>query len=309
MTEKEAEFIFTKSEDEIYSYVKQYEGFKYLSLIKKDDDEFILELSLNTILIDQKTSKKIKRDIRQIITELTIEKTDKPLNILNNDSTESFSFHDCKLNFLKQFRQKKSVQAGQEVSKIKSGTLGAILKLNSNGQYYLLSNYHVIMGDTGVFHEPLFDKNRNKIGEIFWGKFDQTHDVAIGLITNGEPKSGTSNYDFGQLKKAVFSEKCKTFTKKGPKNNGIIYSTKAIVNIDSNFFKDQILIKNLFLNYGDSGSVIVSEHKNDIIGICMGGDQELDIANKLDTLFKPKINSFTDKQGRKMPEILYKSFH
>lgn len=323
MTEVEAEKIFEIVEDKVIEIVKDTSWFKFLALRKRGDN-FYFKLQFDSTKLNGANPTLLQYKLQELLNPISIEQTQgmTALEIISEPSNSSFRFYGCKL--FKLFKKKKynkvsksiTVQSGQVISNNYTGTLGAILKLNNEGKYYALSNYHVIMGDNGKIGDEIKGIGDKKIGSLFWGKYDETHDVALAEISEKlvNVSSGVENlYDFGKIIKPTFKmNRNLTFTEKKGPSDGEIYSTKAIVRIENDLFKDQIIYKNFNLSHGHSGSVIVNDgnrDEKDIVGICMGGDQVLDVVNKLITLFQPVIHSFIDEKGRKMPQINFKSFY
>lgn len=313
MTEESAEKIFELVEDQIYKLVKNENGFKYLAL-RKEEELFFLELSYDKNEINRNEANILKDKINHFF-------SDESLNVIFKDSIrvdEIIKDDDFRGDKIREFLYVKDdnliaddsfefyssnvinsepstqVYAGMQVQNHNSGTLGGIIRLVQNDHFYLVSNHHVIAGNSKT-NSPILDRGGNKIAELYWSKFDDTHDIAIAKITvdNDNIKSGAHDYHFDKILPPSFSmNSLRTFSANGPSNNGEIYSIRAIIRVENDTFKNQILFKNFGLKGGDSGAIIVVDEnktKKDVIGICIGGDYKIDIANKLSNIFKPSI--------------------
>lgn len=318
MTEENAEKIFENVEDDILSLLKKekYNGFKYLALIK-NNDSFLFELSFNPNKMKTEDFEDLKNILENLLFPYPIVETlSFSKKIRGVQSSKNFEFHIHKNHsrkFSKYSTNDSKIQAGDEISNIFRGTLGAILSLKKSKSYFLLSNYHVMMDHNSNLNDTIKDKLNNDIAELHWGVFNKTHDVALAKITKSNLEEGTRLYNFGSIEKPSFSMGlCRTISKKGPKGGGEIFSTKAIVSIKKNIFKDQVLFKKFHLNPGDSGSVIVENNQGNlknVIGICMGGDNQIDVVNKLHTLCENKIDATIDIHNRSLPSIHFNSFY
>ena len=95
--------------------------------------------------------------------------------------------------------------------------------------------------------------------------------------------------------------KVKSYGGKSGREFGEIYSIKALVKVNKNWFKNQLLFHNLSIGDGDSGSIITDKNDN-ILGLYMAGSSELKVANNLFNFFN-KINQSSNYN------ITLKSFH
>lgn len=315
MNFKEASIQLEHAGNILISLYKNLDGIKYLAVKKrKKYNEYYLKLGYN----NEKLS---KDDIDVIINEIE-QKLLIKLDIKRMSPIEKVSYDISKI------RQKGSPQdfsfllktppiiSGQQAITIEgagltNGTLGAIIKLKNKKEQFLISNYHVIMGDTGCLGANIISNN-HKIGELFWGLYNVYYDVAIAKITCENIKPGTSRYSYGDLKKLDHKTQNVMITGKASgEETGKIYSRNALVKVKKDWFKNQIIVKNLNSQEGDSGSILVhnsTSKTKDVLGIIIGADQNLTVANNLFNLFSNKIPSFVDPMCRVMPEIEFKSF-
>ncbi|NMH86512.1 trypsin-like serine protease [Flavivirga algicola] len=176
----------------------------------------------------------------------------------------------------------------------KGGTLGALFYLQKNDKLYAITNSHVVAnGDSKINEEIHFPSlihdlpklRHHKIGELKKWFHNSKMDVAIVEITN-EKKYPLQSGD----------RICKTPFKglNTPKKNSLVYkvgyngkscghirSLNASFRIDSSYngerkpiiMTNQIMIENIDVGKGDSGSVITNENR-EVVGVLFARDKE-----------------------------------
>ncbi|WP_430409514.1 hypothetical protein [Kordia sp.] len=307
----------------IRDYAKE-DGFKYLALRKKGN-KFFIELSYN----HKMNQKKVHEIIKYIDTNLNsalsvttlkyfaiqssrkkrINKHKKKLKVKTKLSDVDFSFFHGKKISGNSIRRPEHNET--------PGTIGGIIELENHKGLYLMSNYHVIMRDSGKLDSSVFNDDGIAIGKLFWGKFDDKFDIALAKITTSKPpKRGVHDFKFGKLTPPSYSKINLTSFSAGGSDTGEIYSINSIVKIGANVFKNQILFKKSRLEPGDSGTLIVSGNKKvrDVVGLFIGGenvssDNSIKIANNLFNLFSNTVEEFKDHKDRIMPKIKFKTFY
>lgn len=198
---------------------------------------------------------------------------------------------------------------------IEMGTIGAVVELeNYENEFFLLSNWHVLMGENGRIDDEILDENKKKLGKLFWGIHNKYYDLALAKVTNEKVyekiKEITHIDSPSQIK---IDGNIKKFGNKTDLNSSNIYSKFAYVKIgyDSDkepyYFKNQIITDFMSLK-GDSGSLVLDEDSNKSIGVIFAGDSKrISIANYLYPLLNiQKIPSFTYVEGKytvTMPSI------
>ncbi|WP_299362623.1 hypothetical protein [Winogradskyella sp.] len=352
MTEQQADKIFQIVEDDIYDLVKTEIGFKHLALKKENDNFYYLEFSYNKEKLNETEAKNLKdkinsyfltvntvdtlliKNIELFTTEqrelIEIDESFKSIpkrelesflkidaeNIVASEAYEFYSNH-------KKDKQKNDakviLKAGDTINNDgESGTLGAIIKLDKISDYFIVSNHHVIAHSGKCTGSVIKDSLQNGIATLYWGIFNKTHDIALAKVCNSKNiivESGTPIHNFGKIIKPSLDMKdCASWTNSREKSGGMVYSSRAIVRIKSNLFKDQILLKDLYLKNGNSGSIIVSKNGSDtpnVIGICVGGNlsSKIDIANKLSNLFHREITPSNTNNCLQIHSVNFKSFH
>jgi len=194
------------------------------------------------------------------------------------------------------------------------GTIGAIVKLSTHPKdYFILSNWHVLMKSIGSLNHILIDKEKNEIAELHWAVYNDFYDIALARIINAydisnlcEVKSIKSIKDL-ELGDYVKKQGNTTGTKKNT-----IYSKNAYIKVglENEKFKNQILV-NKISEKGDSGSIVLDQN-NEVIGLVMGGDgKKITICNNMIQLLNSSEipNSiYTEYTANiKMPSIKFDS--
>ncbi|MGJ8745042.1 hypothetical protein [Polaribacter sp.] len=194
---------------------------------------------------------------------------------------------------------------------LKKGSLGGIFSIQDNNDFYLISNHHVINGELGSKIKNTQKKN-NIIGTLYWQKFDSRinsnrvigkYDVAIAKITNKTYFPNNFEYKFNHKNLIETTFKIKNIKANGAKSGvepGKLYSIKALVKVENDWYNNQILITDCDLYKGDSGALI-TDVDNNVLGLYIGGSSQIKVANNLFNLFKETVNS--------NPKISLKNFY
>jgi hypothetical protein len=314
MNERKANKLIHLIEDDFINKFGSINGLIYLALRKKNGLYF-LELGYKKSVLDSEQINKIKSEIRSY---LPISLSNKLKNTFAEyryiKRSQNITLSDLSLSSDLDFYHK--IRSGsniQNLTRNSDGTLGGILTLKNYRQRFLISNYHVIMREHGKIGDEIIDDKKNKIGKLFWGVFDRKFDAAIAELYDIKCSKGTPYYMFKGIKKPTL--KIKNISGYGAASSyqtGELYSANAIVKVRNDWFKRQLLSKNINLNPGDSGSLVVEESnsgKNKVIGLFIGGSNELKVINNLHELFSTKIEAFIDHKKRRMPEINFKKFY
>lgn len=184
------------------------------------------------------------------------------------------------------------------------GTLGGILKLENDDNFYILSNWHVLMDTTGEINDEIdssyFEKGDTSFAKLIWARFDRKFDIAIAKITRPELVNvDTCNLCDGKKLGNIVSPKIGEEVKKvgfktGTEIKEVIHSHKAWVKIDNErVFKDQIIVKNSLSKKGDSGSLLVNTN-GDVVGLIFAGDEKtFSLANPLHNILNNYIPAYT----------------
>ena len=297
-TKREANYFLSIVEDALIKKVKcneRYAGFRYLA-IRKNNFYYYLELGYSKKFLSTANLKilesliKIKLPVYVVLKSRSLDTTKQEVDnfIANND------FRKSKLN------------SGDEIEAYNTGTLGGFVKLKNKKGIYLISNAHVLIGKKGKLGRAVKNINGEKIGKVFWGVLNERYDVALAKVNK--------KYPIKESEKAIISKP--TFKNKKIKSIGMygteggnLYSTNALVKLGQDFFKNQLLIKNLDFISGDSGSVIMERKKpNNIIGLYIGGNNEIKVANNLYNLFIKDTPKIKDSYEKKIT-VQFKTFY
>ncbi|WP_420379850.1 hypothetical protein [Gilvibacter sp.] len=207
-----------------------------------------------------------------------------------------------------------SVQAGKSVSNgilTKGGTLGIIVEINGVKELLGLTNHHVIQNDKergdDIYNPRLFDVpgtvSRSKVlsGYLTWDRFDTHIDAALYAFTSNSERiaSGLSNGDHlsSSLGSASIGLKVKKCGMKTATTTKRIKSTNATVKVhfddDSKIFKKQLQIPK-FSDSGDSGSIIYSVDKKEMVGLLFADNKKLSgghtYANNINLIFNHEFD-------------------
>jgi len=231
----------------------------------------------------------------------------KGLNIVPSDP-----FHLQSENFVKP-----GIETTVKNSSVKRGTIGAIVTLKDYPEdFFILSNWHVIMQSTGDLNNIIVNEHDQEIAKLHWGIYNDYYDIALAKITN--PKLVISEHEVSPIK-SLDELKIGQYVKKEGNTTGInkntIYSKNAYVKVGRGFnkiFKNQILT-NKISQSGDSGSLLIDDNSNDIIGLVFAGDNKnLSICNHMYHLLNnkeiPNILYSLYNQNINMPQIRFESF-
>ncbi|NRA93840.1 MAG: hypothetical protein HRU26_14395 [Psychroserpens sp.] len=326
--ESNAKKLFESIENVFAAKFGLYNSFKYLALIKNSTNIFCLELAYYNVPnwkpeVDQMLSfivSELRNQLRvfAINKALSLQKffesLDKiPINLVESES--KFDFHNCnkicsdnynnipcehKYNYIGEyiFTQNES-----------PGALGAVVKLEMDNNLYLLTNHHVIIKPNKPLNDSVYAKGIC-IAKTYWGLNNEFYDIAIAKISEASFADIPKNYFTTTILPKIGLNVSK-IGPSGPESGGIIYSSKAIVNIKNRIYKNQILIKGLNLIGGESGTLVSSDSSNskNVVGLHFGGDGVIDISNNIHLLFSKKIKSYTDSDNRVHPTVTFKSFY
>lgn len=172
-----------------------------------------------------------------------------------------------------------------------SGTLGAICKLKNKKGFYILSNWHVLAGIHGEMNDHIIqpnidlkgklENNQDFVAKLIWYRLDKYMDVALAKINS---KFATS----------LLANKTKAFITEPPKlgnqviksnflgnQEGKIISTNCTAKIKGRSYPGgSTIIRNLIITEkistpGDSGTLVYNKNTKNIVGLIVGGDNEL----------------------------------
>lgn len=315
MTEDRANEIFSSVQDIFYDKYKNENGIKYLALVKKSDFYFELgvgkgvsEERLNEIKNDiQKyfpRHKKFFRNIKGILNQKGFLIDFESTNIDTNNKIDDFNFHQKKTFYGSGLKCPKG--------SVLRGTVGAVIEsTNSKDDLYFITNHHVISTSGQKKGALVYNINNEVIGEFAFSIFDCYYDIAfIKILSKDVLNHNDGKILFGELKPPSFNTSHiigKGFSSKYNKEKSYIYSTKAIVKVSDKWFKNQILIDDLDFEHGDSGSVLTKKNNfnkpNDVIGLYIGGNNRLSVANNIYELFSTPVTNQNSKD-----KIIFKSF-
>lgn len=228
--------------------------------------------------------------------------------------------------------QCKKIKSGKGITNnkmhMKSGTLGGIvtLKGDKNG-FYILSNWHVLMGNHGELRDPIIRNakqfpKKQKIGELFWGVYNDFYDLALAKITcKNWSNKDTSIKPISSLEEIELGANVKKFGNATQNKTNTLYSKNAFVKIKGGkIFKNQILTKFLSKK-GDSGSWLL-DNNNKLIGVIFAGDNKrISVANNIIHIMNAdnipvsnyshdfKDNGKIINHSFKMPKIEFNKFY
>ncbi|KGL63267.1 hypothetical protein [Polaribacter sp. Hel1_85] len=319
MTELEASELMTIIQDQFIYNFRNVKGLNYLAVKNEIDNNFVFELGYKESEINKIELLKIKTfiytelqnqirilDLPSIRKELYKQEI-KTLKINEEPSQSSFRY-SCEN--VKDVRQRQSLRIYNNKDGFKLGTLGGILTINAKKNYFLITNHHVIAGKCSKLNDDILNAADEKIGNLYWSEFGGNYkyggeyDIALARITNKKYNPKNLGFHYKKPIKTTFEiNEVLTIGGKSGKKCGFLYSSKAIVKIDGNdWYKNQILLENLELTDGDSGSVITDKNKS-VLGLYMGKNNKLKIANNLYNLFDNKI--ITTTQGKFKLELFH----
>lgn len=328
MTENRANKILRDFGD----YFINLEGIHYVAVVNDgdndDDDDFAIEIGVDSkkISLSQNLSKLASvLDISPIKIEEgldTIPVGYDPRDEKIKDKLSLFKDLDIiEANSLK-FQCRNNITSGKTISNEKfiyeSGTIGAIVKLEGyKNELFLLSNWHVLMGETGKIGDPIVDSKGNIIGELFWAVYNDFYDLALAKITCNDFKNNHVEIrpleDLDEIKIDTHIKKYGAIT---DINGSEIYSKNAFVKItlsdDRNkVFKNQILT-NYISKKGDSGSLVLTGDSNKALGVIFAGDgKDISVANHIHLLVKdiqiPAYRYSMNGYNVQMPSIKFDS--
>ena len=210
----------------------------------------------------------------------------------------------------------------------KGGTLGALFYLQNNDKLYAITNSHVVANSDSKINEEVHYPSlihdhpkfkHNKIGVLKKWLHNPKMDMAIIEITNEKeyPLKPGDIICGDPLKGLNLPEKKSLVYKVGytGKSCGLIRSLNASFRIDSSYngerkpiiMTNQIMVENINVNKGDSGSIITNEDR-EAVGVLFARDKDAKRA-----FFTPINNIFVDEGGNGIdgtpPFNLYKFYN
>jgi len=303
-----------------------FDEIKFVAMVTDDGEYYKINFGYNKNIVSFRRIEKLIKKIRKLISVIPIP-----------DFADEFNFDEIEIPDFEEFISPSSssfnnlatstlaLKAGLTIRRqgdgFKKGSLGALIKLKELNDFFILSNYHVLASKSVELGHPILDsKSDKKIGELYWFKKDNRHDIAIAKVTCStlcDKVSDTINYDFGELGRLTkFEEPVAMTGGISDFSEGITFSNYAHVNVKSKWFINQLLLKNLSSQPGDSGTILVKSSSSkglpkDVVGLVFakdGSDSNLTVANKIDKLLSKKIIPSKSKQ-HSMPEIQFDFFY
>lgn len=201
--------------------------------------------------------------------------------------------------------------------RISSGTAGAFFTVKNDESIYMLSNFHVLLYQTGNVGDEIVHPSKadgsgasEVIGEIFWkgGMKDGEMDAAIAKINYpvNIGKYNRCNIPFEGIMAPKNDDIIRKCGKKTGLTDGEIRSTNCTFDISTlenenefNRHRNQVLTTKMSMP-GDSGSVIVNE-QNKVVGLIYAGD-EVSVSFAID------ITKIFDKVQQDHPEFIFETF-
>jgi len=179
-----------------------------------------------------------------------------------------------------------------------SGTLGGICTLKGQEGYYLISNWHVLVGLNGELNNPIIQpnsdldgssrNNQDNIAKLVWYRLDKYMDVALAKINDSISIKDMENTKTAKIVPAkigmeVFKSNFKSYKK------GKIINTNCTVRVDGNSYPNKyVILRNLIISEkisspSDSGSIVKDLKSEQVVGIIIGGDnKKFSVINPLD---------------------------
>ncbi len=203
MTENEAKIQILKFGD----FLIKRKGIRYVAIVKDDKrdntEDYMIELGVDSIELqlsihENDNSHPLFRNpiLSEIVDDFIL--TDDIKFFMQKDyfdneiSKEVRISKDLKLRETDVIKlQGINLNPGQGIlnSKfdIEMGTIGAVVELeNHENEFFLLSNWHVLMGEDGRIDDEILDENNKKLGKLFWGIHNKYYDLALAKVTNEE---------------------------------------------------------------------------------------------------------------------------
>lgn len=238
------------------------------------------------------------------------DKVNSKISIIENDyesekPKKKIIFQEAEIDFLGNNNPFLSMGNGiKNNDDTEHGTLGGILKLEGDDNFYMLSNWHVLMDVTGEINDEIdsshFDDGNTSFAKLIWARFDRKFDMAIAKITKPElVNEETCNLCDGKKIGSVVAAKIGMEVKKvgyktGTEIKEVIHSHKAWVKIKNRqIFRDQIIVKNSLSKKGDSGALLIN-NDGDVVGLVFAGDEKtFTLANPLHNILNKYIPPYT----------------
>ncbi|WP_353777995.1 hypothetical protein [Winogradskyella sp. 3972H.M.0a.05] len=339
MTEKQANKRLKKKHHIYFNNSNQQLITRYAAVIKRSNDakikdDFFIEIAYNTgkkVYDPPIINKDNVKDCKNIIDSLyipndfrkDIEKGGLEINLIAPEiKYQNKNVLSQKLKSVNQLNYNPyriridkltgGISVFDEEGTSSSGTIGAFFKTTINNTIYLLSNYHVLLFQSGeigdkIVHSSkadassLFKENDSQvIGEIFWKKDIEENkiniiDAAVAKLNKGITVDiGKYTRCKGITMKGIAKPKLGMNVKKCGRSTGLTYgeirSINCTVNISNTrnkpeLYRKQILTTNMSLD-GDSGSILIN-NEGYAVGLLFGGDNyTLSVANNINTVFK-----------------------
>jgi hypothetical protein len=330
MTKEQADKLLEEGEDILLNKYGNYIS-KYAAVIKKEsdsDDHYAIEIGFHNIeeleLLGG-DSEQIRLDSINEIKELFKEKNDNFSGDIDNSNIQftpiqNIKYH-CKDTFGESTERLDKITGGvsvyDSVFRSSSGTAGAFFKIYNDESIYLLSNFHVLLHQSGDICDKIVHPSKAEpggdsvvIGHIYWkgGIGDLEMDAAIAKITYpvDENKFNRCSIPFLGIDKPKIGDKIKKCGKKTGLSCGEIKSTNCTTKIckiktknEYDLYRHQILTTKMSMP-GDSGSVIVNS-QNKVVGLIYAGDR-VNISNAI------CINEIFRKVTEKHHDFIFKTF-
>ena len=180
-----------------------------------------------------------------------------------------------------------------------AGTLGMAFQMD--GSVYILSNWHVLYGNGGATGDPIIQQGRLDGGRVpadiiahnRIGWLDCHRDAAVASVRapwNTFVAAGTRCFGplagFSAAENNMDVKKCGRTTRS---TSGVVRSTNTTVRVGgfpngSRVFNDQILLTGMS-EKGDSGSVILEQKRNEVVGLLFADSTSSTFANKIERIF------------------------
>ncbi len=188
------------------------------------------------------------------------------------------------------------------------GTLGAAFKIKNNNNVFILSNWHVMSGPSGVIGDNILQPSphdggtnpSDTIAKLYWRGLNQHIDAAIAraISPNNILKRHTKCFGpLGNLQTAQINMKVKKCGRSTRQTFGKVVSTNASGWVSGNypngkfFFTNQIMTSKMSTD-GDSGSLLVNQSNNNVVGLLFADNPTYSIANHIKYVLKSNITVF-----------------
>ncbi len=300
----------------------RFNKLKYLALREKSNGLYYLEFGFNKNNISLMKVKSCAEEVQNSLFEFFQVLEFFEIPAIGSEFKENETDFEALTNTASNTK-KQTLKAGSTIysqgNGFERGTLGSFVKLKDKNDLFILSNFHVLFNDFTKLGYSVFDYSTDiKIGEVYWGLFNNYYDIALAKVTCDalcEKISDTFNYDFGTL--TITPNQNKNISMTGGRSGysyGQVYSTQAHAFVENKWRINQIFLKDLRAQPGDSGTLVVEgsiEKERDVVGLLFAKDREEDyisIANPLNRLLTKEIKPHI-QNGTLMPSIHFDSFY